>query len=250
MDEKEKFDLIFDIGKAMLENGAEVSRIESTIAHLANSLELEGFNAFVSIDRIFLTCSTIDQPDKARVSYVPISPVSLGRIDRLNSLSRNISEKVITLYDAKVQLKEIKTEHFSSTKKKFVAYVLGSASFCYILGGTLIDSLSALLLGAIIGLYTLFVLDRLTISHIIKNVTSSFIVSVVACFMVKKFPHLNLVSLISGGIITLLPGVAISNGIRYLFDENYSSGWSQILNSLITALCVSIGVGIALKLFN
>lgn len=250
MNEKEKFDLIFDIGKTMLENGAEVSRIESTITHLANSLELEGFNGFVSIDRIFLTCSTVGQSDNARVSYVPISPISLGRIERLNSLSRNLSEKIITPDDAKKLLAEIKTEHFSSVKKKFAAYIIGSASFCYILGGTLIDSLGAVFLGILIGAFTLFILDKLTISHIIKNVTSSFLVSMAACLMVKTFPNLNLVSLISGGIISLLPGVAISNGIRYLFDENYSSGWSQILNSLITALCVSIGVGIALKLFN
>lgn len=250
MDQTEKFDLIFDIGKEMLENGTEVSRIESTIEHLANSLDLEGFNGFVSIDRIFLTCSTKNKSDNARVSYVPISPVSLGKIDRLNSLSRNLAEKNITPYDAKVQLKEIKTEQFSSTKQKFFAYVIGSAGFCYILGGTLIDALSALLLGAVIGGYTLFILDKLHFSHILKNVTSSFLVSLIACLMVKAFPHLNLVSLISGGIISLLPGVAISNGIRYLFDGNYSSGWSQILNALITALCVSIGVGIALTLFN
>lgn len=250
MDEKEKFELIFDIGKAMLENGTEVSRIESTIDHLANSLELEGFNGFVSIDRIFLTCSTLNKPDNARVSYVPISPISLGKIDRLNTLSRNLSEKIITPYDAKQQLEEIKVERFSSTIQKFFAYIIGSAGFCYILGGTLLDALSALLLGAVMGAYTLFVLDKIKFSHILKNVTSSFLVSLTACLVVKVFPDLNLVSLISGGIISLLPGVAISNGIRYLFDGNYSSGWSQILNSLITALCVSIGVGIALKLFS
>jgi uncharacterized membrane protein YjjP (DUF1212 family) len=57
-------------------------------------------------------------------------------------------------------------------------------------------------------------------------------------------------SLITGGIVSLLPGVAIANGIRALFDEDYQTGWTQILYALITALSISIGVGLGLLMIN
>ena len=88
------------------------------------------------------------------------------------------------------------------------------------------------------------------LSPIIIYVTSSFLVSILASILVLLFPTLNLNMLITGGIIPLLPGVAISNGIRALFDEDYQSGWTQILFAVITAMSISIGVGMGILFSN
>ncbi|HPR80685.1 MAG TPA: hypothetical protein PK268_02045 [Enterococcus sp.] len=44
--------------------------------------------------------------------------------------------------------------------------------------------------------------------------------------------------------------MAIANGIRALFDEDYQIGWIQILYAFITALSISIGVGLGLLMIN
>ncbi|MBU5584800.1 threonine/serine exporter family protein, partial [Enterococcus sp. S181_ASV_20] len=71
--------------------------------------------------------------------------------------------------------------------------------------------------------------DRFNMSDIISTITSSGFVSILACLFVHFFPVLQLTSLVTGGIISLLPGVAVVNGIRYLFDGDYSSGWGQMI---------------------
>lgn len=250
LNERERFDLVYEMGETMLKNGAEIKRIEMTIHHVAAALELREFDSFVLINGIFMTARLADTTVQARVKDIPISPINLGRIEQINTLSRRISEKKVTPEEALLRLKEIQTENFASTPLKIFAYAFGSASFCYIFGGTVWDSLGAMFLGALMALYTMFLLPKFHLSDIITNITSSFIITILAGALVQLVPALNLNSLVTGGIISLLPGVAIVNGIRYLFDGDYSSGWGQMINAVITALCVSVGVGLVLSFFN
>lgn len=250
MNERECFDFVYDIGETMLKNGAEIVRIESTIRHVADALDLQEFDSFVLINGIFMTARLKDQTVQARVRDIPISPINLGRIEEINTLSRRIVEKKYTPEEAKARLAVIKQEHFASMRLKFFAYAFGSASFCYIFGGTFWDATGAFVLGALLAFYSFFIAPKFHMSQIIWNITCSIWVSTLACIFVHFFPVLQLTSLVTGGIISLLPGVAVVNGIRYLFNEDYSSGWGQMIYALITALCVSVGVGLVLTVFN
>ncbi len=250
MKEQERFDLVYDIGETLLKNGAEIKRVELTISHVAKAFQLDNFDSYVSIHGVFLTYQHQDSTVRARVRDTPISPISLGRIDAINTLSRHITEGKIGPEEAKTRLEAIKTESYSSTRLKILAFIFGSASFCYVFGGTLVDAAGALLLGGFLALYTIYLIPKMKLSPIIIYVTSSFLVSILASILVLLFPTLNLNMLITGGIIPLLPGVAISNGIRALFDEDYQSGWTQILFAVITAMSISIGVGMGILFSN
>lgn len=207
MKQQERFELVYDIGETLLKNGAEVKRVESTITHVAQAFELENFDSYVSIHGIFLTATPYNKNVQAKVRDTPLSPTSLGRIDAINTLFRHITEGKIDPYEARKQLTIIQHQTFSSLPLKFIAYMFGSASFCYIFSGTFIDSLGAFFLGMILACYSLFIVPKLKLSQIIVYVTSSFIVSLCAAFMTVIFPSLNLMSVITGGIVSLLPGV-------------------------------------------
>ena len=47
MNEQEAFDFVYDIGETLLKNGAEIKRIETTIRHIAEALDLKEFDSFV-----------------------------------------------------------------------------------------------------------------------------------------------------------------------------------------------------------
>lgn len=250
MKEQECFDLVYDIGETLLKNGAEIKRIETTIRHIAAALELKEFDSFVLINGIFMTARLKDKTVQARVRDIPISPINLGRIEQINTLSRRLTEKRLSPEDAHRWLQQIKQESFASAPLKIFAYAFGSASFCFIFGGSFWDTIGALFLGVLLALFSMYLLSRFNLSDIISTIACSGFISILACLFVHVFPILQLTSLVTGGIISLLPGVAIVNGIRYLFDGDYSSGWGQIVNALITALCVSVGVGLVLQVFD
>ena len=123
MNEQEAFDFVYDIGETLLKNGAEIKRIETTIRHIAEALDLKEFDSFVLINGIFMTARLKDQTVQARVRDIPISPINLGRIEQINTLSRRLTEKRLSPEDANEWLQEIKNESFASNPlKKFFAY--------------------------------------------------------------------------------------------------------------------------------
>ena len=56
--------------------------------------------------------------------------------------------------------------------------------------------------------------------------------------------------IIIGGIIPLVPGVALTTGIRDLFSGDYLSGSIRMIDALLTGMCIAIGVGGAIKIFQ
>lgn len=132
MNDFERFDLVYDVGETMLENGAEIKRVELTIRHLADSLDLTNFDSFVMINGIFMTARCQNDIVQAKVKDVPISPISLGRIDAINTLSREIAAKVITPEEFKHRFEAVKQKSYATLRAKIFAYAFGSASFCFI----------------------------------------------------------------------------------------------------------------------
>lgn len=250
MNDFERFDLVYDVGETMLENGAEIKRVELTIRHLADSLDLTNFDSFVMINGIFMTARCQNDIVQAKVKDVPISPISLGRIDAINTLSREIAAKVITPEEFKHRFEAVKQKSYATLRAKIFAYAFGSASFCFIFGGSFWESVCALILGIVLALYILILVPKLHLSKITVNISSSMIASILACVFATYFPSLKLDSLIIGGVISLVPGVPIANGIRYLFNEDYTSGWAQMIDAIVVALCISVGVGIVLDVFH
>lgn len=250
MNQEDKFNLVFDIGEALLESGAELKRIELTIQHIAEAMKLESFSSYVMITGLFMTAQIDNKNVQARVDDISISPIKLGRIDAINSMSRQITAGQITPLEARKQLTIIMNKRYTTDYFKIFSYAFGSASFGYVFGGSLLDCVGAFFIGFIISLYIMYIVPKLKLSKIFIEISSSMIVSIIACLIYSLIPGFKLSSLIVGGIISLVPGVAIVNGIRYLFDEDYTAGWTQVISAVVTASCISVGVGIVLKIFN
>ena len=60
--------------------------------------------------------------------------------------------------------------------------------------------------------------------------------------------HLNY--MIIGSIMPLIPGVAFTNAIRDMADEDYISGSVRMLDALLCFLCIAIGVGIGITILG
>ena len=53
-----------------------------------------------------------------------------------------------------------------------------------------------------------------------------------------------------GGIILMVPGVAFTNAIRDMADEDYISGSVRMLDAILVFLCIAMGVGFVIALWN
>ncbi len=88
-------------GQTLLENGAEVFRVEQTMEIMARSFHLREFHVYVLTNGIFASAGTAEISE---VRNVPVRTTHLGRVAAVNELSRQIAQTGMTLDEAESRL--------------------------------------------------------------------------------------------------------------------------------------------------
>ena len=57
-------------------------------------------------------------------------------------------------------------------------------------------------------------------------------------------------AIIIGSIIRLVPGVALTTSIRDFLNGDYLSGTIRMIDAVLVACCIALGVGIVLSAFQ
>lgn len=239
MDNSKIMNLAYEAGSILLENGAEISRVEDTIQRIAQHYGVENVDVFVLSNGIMATGN-----EYARTKFIPIKGSSLDKVVAVNQLSRDISQVHCDLNQLERRLKEIRAMKNKPAWEQIIAAALGSAAFCIIFGGGFFDSIIATIAGMLLWIFMIFV-GRHHMSRIISTVLGGYIASFL-CISTFKFglgTHLS--NMIIGAVIPLIPGVAFTNGIRDLANEDYIAGVTRLLDALLTFFCIALGVALA-----
>lgn len=258
---KRALDLTVRIGEVLLKNGGEIFRVQQTMQMIAKAYGISGFHVYVLANGIFASaeedgqniCKEVCELQKrqetgSQVRYIPLSSVHLGRVAAVNNLSREIVAKKYTIDQAWEKINEIDRIPFTSNRLQVLVSGLGSAAFCYLLGGSLIDSAASFLSGMLLWCFVLF-LSSHRANKIMVNILSSALVTLTGMFLFHYVFGENMDKIIIGSIIPLLPGVPLTNSIRDFLNGDYLSGTIRMIDAVLVACCIALGVGMVLRLF-
>lgn len=248
MEEKEVMEIALEAGHILLENGAEIFRVEETIDRICHHYGFESGNAFVLSNGIFLTAGNERENFFAKVQHIPVSGTHLDKVAAVNQLSREIEQGIYTPKQVKEELERIRQMPGKRKGVQIFASGIGSAAFCMLFGGNLIDSLVAFGAGVILYIYVLQV--GLHFSKIVGNLLGGLLVTMF-CGLFYHFgigTHLNF--MIIGAIMPLIPGVAFTNAIREIADADYISGTVRMMDALVGFVSIAIGVGMGTVLLH
>ena len=241
-DERIILETAMEAGHLLLENGAEIFRVEETMSRICRHFGVADSSFFVLSNGIFTTGGRISRPF-AKVQHIPVRGTRLDRVIAINELSREIEEGRYTPEEVRRELARIRGLPGKPAFLQILASGIGSAAFCYLFGGSLRDSGAAFLAGFL--LYVFMLLGPAPrMSRIVSNILGGALVTVV-CLICRNLgigEHLN--PMIIGSIIPLVPGVPFTNGIRDIADGDYISGSVRLLDASLVFLCIAIGVGL------
>ena len=165
---KEILTLAVETGDALLRNGAEVYRVEDTVLHILKAYEITDCDVYVLSNGIFASANESKEDACSMIRHVPLGSTHLGRIAALNQLSREICSHECSLRDAWVRLEDCKSIPNYSKLMDIFFCGLGSAGFCYLFGGSALDSLFTFGIG-ILEQLLLFALKKYKFSKIITS---------------------------------------------------------------------------------
>ncbi len=98
IDENKVIDVVLIAGRILLESGAETYRVEDTMNRIAHSYGLHNTYSFVSSTAIIFS---LNDRTSTRLIRVQERTTDLEKIALTNSLSRKISNKELTIDEAK-----------------------------------------------------------------------------------------------------------------------------------------------------
>ena len=278
-EQEQALQLATEAGHILLENGAEISRVEETMTRIASAYGIEDESFFVLSNGIIATGQHY-----ARAEFIPIKGTQLAKVVEVNQLSRDVTagergneldvdmSQAVSTYQ-RINVSTILTNSRNNTFKPMpvetlrqriqairnmpgkvwwemtLGIALGVSSFSILFGGSLVDALATLVSGVLLGLFMTFVSPHL--SRLMGNVAGGLVGGILCILLyrlamgIEGLPQLHLANMIIGTIIALVPGVPFTNGMRDLANEDYIAGTTRLTDAFLAFLCIALGVALA-----
>ena len=231
-------DFIMAAGQTLLENGAEVFRVEQTMEIMARSFHLREFHVYVLTNGIFASAGTAEISE---VRNVPVRTTHLGRVAAVNALSREIAETNMSLGAAQ-------RIPFPKDWVQLVSGMGGAFSFAMIFGGDLRSAIAAAVAGLAASGY-LLLCGRYSLPGGFQKITTASLITLV-CILLCQALHTSASHAIIGALMILTPGIAFTMGIRDFVHGDYLSGTIRMIDALLIAASIAIGTGLVLSLYS
>lgn len=233
-------------GLLLIRNGAEIYRAEDTIERMISSAEnMREVDVFALSSALFVSAEFEDETI-TMFKDVETDGIHLARIDALNTFSRHFVSGDISLNQARNELLDISKLPKRSFEETMFFTGLCSASFAIMFGGNWYDFSYTFFVGFILN-YCLRLMAKHQISFFPEAFLGTLVVSSLALIGSINFELLHIDMIIIGGIMPLVPGMAITNSFRDIISGDYVSGLIGITRGIFVALAIALGVGVILN---
>lgn len=234
------FNYVMDIGEQMLISGAEVHRVEESISRICYALGAHRVDVFIITSSMVVTVHTSDGQTYTQTRRVVSSNINFERLHLLNQLSREICQKGLS----EQQIKE-KLDIAVNCKKypnwlEIVCYAIIAGAFTLFFGGGVVEALLSLLVGAVVGV-CIFFCNKIIFNKIFGKFFSTVVITLLAFLALRLGWIPDVDKLIIGNIMTLIPGIGLTNALRDLFTGDSIAGILRSIEAVLTALAIAAG---------
>ena len=231
-------------GRIMMQSGAETYRVEDTMLRMARSQNMFDAQSYVTPTGIIFS---LGKTHPTRITSISTRVTDLHRISLVNSVSRKLTSKIITLAQAYDELKKIeKTNFFLPMWIQVLAAAVGSASLMIMFKGVWTDIPIAMIAGGTGHFIVSFVHEKTKVKFFSEFI-AALTVAIIATFAVQYNFGQDIDRIIIGSIMPLVPGLVITNAVRDLMAGHFTAGVAKGIEALLTAFAIGSGVALALS---
>lgn len=235
-------------GRTMLKNGAETYRAEDTIERICKSRKgVQYADAFATTTGIF---ASLEYNGEMITYFIRIksTKIDLNTISLVNEFSREFVNSNMSIDEGLDRLRRInRTKNYKETTKA-VFGSLACAFFSLLFGGTFKDFISSY----IVSLIVLILINKLNdykLTFFINNFIGAALATILSILSIKIGIGKNMDTIIIASIMSLVPGVAITNAMRDTISGDFISGLSRTMEAIFSALAIAFGVGVVLNMY-
>ena len=246
--EKKLIDKISVIGLVLLNNGAEIYRVEESIKKMLSAYGYVKNEVFAIPSFMSVSVTDLDGSVYTISKRSTSSSINLDKIYELNNLIRYICDKRPNYDYICIELNKL-TSIQPNKKLVFLGYGMTCGFFTLFFNGGFIETIVGFIIGFLLYFVDIY-LKKYQINMIISTIIKSIIIAFISLTCLRLNLITNLDSLTIGSLMILVPGVAITNSLRDIVSSDYVSGVSRIAEAIIIAVSIAVGVGFIYSLMG
>lgn len=241
--------LAMDIGKSMVRCGAEINRVEETVARICRAYGMQRTDVFSIVSVIVATTRDPDGREVTLSRRIYSYATNFRQLEQLNALSRRLCASPEAPAAVREELEIINRDPLRLHPTACVGYVLGAAAFTVFFGGSWKDALAAAPIAVI-----LWLISSLVRVHGMSKLFVTTLSSATAGFLAIAFVKLGLADnagmIMIGDIMLIIPGMMLIHSVREMLCGDLMSGLLRLLESLILALAIACGFAIPIMILG
>lgn len=230
-------------GELLLRCGAEVSRVEDTVARIARAYDIQDAETFATPTGLFISLGADRRVTV--VKRVTRRSVALDIVSAINALSRDLVANPIAPGEALERIQAIATRPNPFPAHTDVLFSgLAAAACTMLVGGVLSDFFPALLANIVVQR-----VQRIAGDWSLPESLGDFLAGAVAVGAALGLSHLvgsSVGPVVAGGIMVLVPGIAFTAAVRDAMAGDLVSAGARGLEASMKAAALASGVATAL----
>ncbi|AZN77333.1 hypothetical protein CXB72_09485 [Lactobacillus acidophilus] len=242
---QEVLDICLTAGRLMIEGGSEMYRVEDTMLRIARNAGINDPRVFATPTCVFMS---LDGGKLSQMKQIRDRNINLELVDRVNELSREFATKKIDLSELKNRIIKVANAPSFPMWMQIIGAAVLSATLMVLFMDDYdwVDFPGAALVGAI-GFWAYYEFKKYTKVRFLSELIAAMIMGVLALGLNYLYPKMIIDNILIGALMTLVPGLAMTNALRDLFMGDLLSGIVRMCEAILSALALGGGVGLVLK---
>lgn len=237
---KQLLTCVMDVGEHMLTSGAEIHRVEESVDRMCRACGAVRVDVFIITSSMVVTVFDADDHAYTQTRRITAYTTNFEKIHRLNALSRRICAEKLPPETVRQELQSIANCKAYPFWLECLCYSVIAGAFTLFFGGNLQEMLVSLVVGLLVRLAT-SVCELAISNKIFSKFFSAALATAMAILAVRLGWIGSIDKIIIGNIMSLIPGIGLTNALRDLFTGDSIAGLLRSIEAALTALAIAAG---------
>ena len=238
-----------DYATAMLSAGATNSRIDRCVRRIAGGCGVDVDLSILPTRVLLAVWDKEHSHSYSQVGRTQTGGVNLNTVSRLSRLSHAVADDRLSVGEARAAMEQIVREPRIGKWLVIVLTSIANLSFCELFGGDWL-AMSVVFVATFAG----YSLKEALLSWrwdtrivtIVSSTVSAILGASCLLFGIGETPEVALAT----SVLWLVPGIRFINAMSDLLKGHHLCAASRLTDALVTTICLSLGLCIALLLVN
>lgn len=245
MNYSDLINIVTDVGYLLMENGAEIYRVEESMQRLFRAYGVQGSDVYAIPNCITVTICALDGKPLTKIKRIPPHGTNIDKLEKINDLCRRVCRDTPEFYKIRKELYAIDRGKPYGFWIQVAAFAFIGFAFCLFFGGNFADACCAIVCGACLKL-TVYNMERFGANSFFKTIVASAVVAAIAMMAVQFNLGVHEDKIIIGTLMNLVPGIAITSFMRDIMAGDLMAGLQRFTESFLIATAIALGAGIAM----